>query len=422
MSFQFGLNSPEVLNDVFRQVASSTRANSLIMNLTSPSDNLFNQIGYGHGGLSTGNRGDVVFRNIQTGQLQQPYGQPAVPPPGTQYAPPMGGQYRGQSPFHRTGSVWGAYTGSFFSMGDDDNSFKYTINRNGTMVGNEWNLTPSSVLGGVAMFNLSELQSMSDKVKSYDYSLGVYFVAAPFEQFEVRSYMGAGFQSYKTDRYIRNSDVFIGGNSSGFVYGQNDIFGINDHYNSETQGHSFNYTVEFARPFTVSPNFVLRPAAGFEYQNIRQKAYAEQMNEGSRISWTSNGSNIAQGYEAQGPTSGTYGMDYKAMNFARTLIRFGVNTESYFSRGGWQFRAYHVGRLTGDKYPVSEQSFTSGSKVFSVRGAELGNSYFQVGSGMHLWLNRDRTATLFMDGAWNFSMVNRGYSMLNVSSGFQLNF
>ena len=422
MAFQFGLNSPEVLNDVFRQVASGTRSNSVVMNLWSPSDNLFNQIGYGTGGLSTGNRGNVVYRNMQTGQLQQPYGQPAVPPPGTQFAPPMG-QTRGQSPFHRTGSVWGAYLHSNFSMGDDDNSYKYTFYRNGAVVGNEWNLTPSSVLGAAFTFNQGELKSFADRVDSTDYTFGLYFVAAPFEQFELKSYLGGGYQTYKMDRYIRNNDVFIGYHPGNAAYGANGIFGIDEHYNAETRGHSFDWAIEFARPFTMNPNFVIRPAAGFEYQAIQQNAYSDRKSMGStQTSWSNNGTNMAEAHLAQGATSGTFGMDYKKMTFARSLVRFGVNTESYFARGGWRFRGYYVHRLTGDRYPISEQSFTSGSKVFEVRGGELGTSYCQVGSGLHFWLNRDRTATLFMNGDWNFSLKNRGYSMLSVDFGVQQNF
>jgi hypothetical protein len=283
------------------------------------------------------------------------------------------------------------------------------------MIGNEWNLTPSAVLGGVALINDGTLYSLNDKVQRNDYTFGVYFVAAPFEQFEIKSFLGGGFQSYKSDRYIRNANVFIGSSS-------NSIFGIDEHYDSETQGQSFNYSIEFARPFTVNPNFVIRPAAGFEYQNIRQEAYAERLNAAGRTSWSNNGSNMAEGNEAQGASSGTYAMDYKTMSFGRSLVRFGVNTESYFARGGWQFRLYHVGRLTGDRYPVSQQSFVSGSKVFNVRGADLGNSYCQVGLGSHFWLNQERTATFFMSGDWNFSLVNRGYSMLNLNTGFQINF
>jgi len=421
MSFQFGLNSPEVLNDVFRQVANSTRANSIVMNLWSPSDNLFNQIGYGQGGMSTGNRGNIVFRNIQNGQLQQPYGQPAVPPPGHQYAPPMGGQTRGQSPFHRTGSIWGAFTNSTFSMGDDDNSYKYSFYRNGVMIGNEWNLTPSAVIGGVAMLNDGTLSSVGNKVKSTDYCFGLYFVAAPFEQFEVKSYFGGGYQSYKSDRYIRNNDVFIGYRPN---CSEDNIFGINDHYDSETRGHSFNYLIEFARPFTINPNFVIRPATGFEYQTLRQNAYTEQKNEGTRTTWSNNGSNVAEYHLAQGAKSGTYGMSYNKMDFCRSLVRLGVNTESYFpsGRGGWRSRLYYVHRLTGDRYPLSEQAFTSGSSGFQVRGADLGTGYVQVGLGSHLWLNRDRTATVFANGDWNFSLVNKGYSMLNLNLGLQQNF
>ncbi|MCL2004807.1 MAG: autotransporter outer membrane beta-barrel domain-containing protein [Planctomycetaceae bacterium] len=425
LSFQFGLNSPDVLRDVFRQVAAPTRANSVVMNLTSPSDHLFNRIGYGVGGMSTGRRGDVVFRNAQTGQLQQ-YGQPGTPHPGQQFAPPMAagpsGQFRGQSPYQRTGSVWGAYTHSNTYKDGDQNSFKFTSYRNGVMIGSEWNLTPSSVIGGVAMINDATLQSRSDKVRSNDYAFGMYLVAAPYEQFEIRSFMGGGYQTYDGDRYIRNRDVFIATSSSGSSYNLNDIFGINDHYEWTTKGSSFNYALEFARPFTVSPNMVFRPVLGFEYQNIRQKAYREQIASGSRGSWSNNGSNIAENREAQGATSGTYGMDYRAMTFARTLGRFGFNTESYFARGGIQMRKYYMVRLTGDRYPTSLQSFTSGSDVFSVRGANLGYHYSQLGLGSHLWLNQDRTATLFLDGDWNFSWSQGAYSVFNLGIGTQFSF
>jgi hypothetical protein len=378
------------------------------MNVWSPSDSLFNQIGYGHGGLSTGNRGNVVFRNIQTGKLQQPYGQPAVPPPGQ--------QFRGQSPFYRTGSGWGAYTHSSFVMGDDNNSFRFTYDKNGAIIGNEWNLSPSAVIGGVAQLNEGKLNSRSDKTTSFDYNFGLYAVAAPFEQFEVKSFTGFGFQSYKMDRYIRNNDVFIGGGAGAGV------FGINEHYDSETLGYSFNHSLEFARPFTVSPNFVIRPVAGFEYQNMRQNAFTEQMNEGSSMSWSNSGTNLAGDYLAQGETSGTYGMDFRRMKFSRSLLRIGLNTESYFARGGWQFRAYHVARLAGDRTPVSRQSFSSGSDIFKVRAGDLGNSYAQLGMGSHYWLNQERTATLFMNGDWNFSIINNGYSRLGVDIGVQVGF
>ena len=422
-SFNFGLNSPEVLNNVFRQMANATRGNSLIMNLLTPSDHLFNRIGYGVGGMSTGRRGDIVFRNIQTGRLQQPYGQPAVPPPGHQFAPPMAGQTRGQSPFSRVGALWGAYAHSNFAMGDDKNSFKYSFYRNGVIVGSEWNLTPSAVIGGVAMFHDGALSSLSDKVRSQDYTFGLYFVTAPFEQFEVKSFLGGGFQSYKSDRYIRNGNVFIGYNPiGGTMYGVNDLFGINEHYESETTGHTFNYAIEFARPFTVNPNFVIRPTAGFEYQVIHQKGYSERLQGTARASWVNNSSNIAQGYETEGVTSGTYAMRYKSMDFGRVLMRTGVSTESYFARGGWQLRAFHIARLAGNYAPTSTQSFVSGSKEFKVRGAAMGGTAVQLGAGSHFWLNQERTATLFFDGDWNFSVWHGGYSMLNLGTGIQLSF
>ena len=419
-SFNFGVNSPETLNNVFRQVAGATRSNSLAMNVLTPSEHLFSRIGYGVGGMSTGRRGDIVFHNIQTGRLQQPYGRPAVPPPGHQFAPPMAGQMRGQSPAYRTGSVWGAYTHSNFAMADDGNSFKYNYYRNGAMVGSEWNLSPNAVIGGVVMVNDSTLKSWNDKVNSQDYVFGLYFVTAPFDQFEIRSFLGTGVQSYKSDRYIRNSDVFIG--LGGSMNGVNDVFGINEHYESETRGHSFNYALEFARPFTVNPNFVIRPTAGFEYQGMHQKGYTEQLRQGTAASWTNNSSNIAQGCEAEGVTSGSYAMRYRNLNFGRFLLRAGFSTESYFARGGVQLRAYHILRMAGDRFPISTQSFVSGSRDFQVRGGEFGYNQWQLGAGTHFWLNQDRTATLFLDGDWNFSPFKAGYSGLNLSVGSQFSF
>jgi hypothetical protein len=357
---------------------------------------------------------------MRTGQLQQPFGQPAVPPPGTQFAPPTAAQMRGQSPYYRTGSVWGAYSHSNFSMEDDDNSFKYTYYRNGGIIGNEWNLTPSSVLGAAFTFNDGAMQSLNDKVKSVDYTFGLYFVAAPFEQFELKSYLGGGYQSYKMDHYIRSNDISITRPTG--VYGPNNLFGIDDHYNAETRGCSMDWSIEFARPFTVNPNFVIRPAAGFEYQCIQQNAYSDQKAMGAPDSYSNNACNMAEKHLAQGATSGTFGMDYKKMTFARTLVRCGVNTESYFSRGGLRLRGYYVQRLFGDRNPVSEQSFSSGGNVFDVRGGELGSSYCQLGAGLNFWLNQDRTATLFMNSDWDFSMKNRGYSLLSVNLGVQQNF
>ena len=427
LSLQFGLNSPEMLNSTLRQMANPTRANSVMMNVTSPSDHLFNRIGYGVGGMSTGARADVVFRNNRTGKLHQPYGQPGVPMPEQQFAPPPamatgpGGQYRGQNPNYRTASIWGAYTHSTTFKDGDQNSYKYTAHRNGVMFGNEWNLTPSSVIGGVAMINNTKLNSRGDEVKSDDYTFGVYLVAAPYEQFELRSFIGGGYQTYKGDRYLQSNSVFITGGATGVSYGQSDIFGINDHYEWDTKGSSFNYSLELARPFALYQNFIFRPVLGFEYQNIRQKAYSERKGTGSRISWSNNGLNMAENMETQGDTTGTYGMDYRAMTFARTLVRFGYNTESYFSRGGFQMRKYYVVPITGDRYPTSAQSFTSGSEVFNVRGANMRYHYSQLGFGTHVWLNQDRTATLFVDGDWNFSWNQGTYNVFNVSGGLQIN-
>ncbi|MDR3232357.1 MAG: autotransporter outer membrane beta-barrel domain-containing protein [Planctomycetaceae bacterium] len=418
-SMSFDLNSPEVLRNVFRQLAASTRANSVMMNLWSPTDMVFNQIGYGQGGLSTGSRGNVVFRDMRTNRMTQPYGQPAVPPPDGRYAAPNGQsgvvsqpQYgvRGQSPMYRSGSVWGNFMHSSFAMGDDGNAFKYSFDRNGVIAGMEWNLTPSMVWGYTAAAGYGTLRELWDKTTSSDYDLGLYLVAAPYEQFELKTFFGAGYQQYQNNRYLRNEQVHI--------TNQESLFGLNDHYTSQTDGYSFNYALELARPFTVSPNFVIRPTAGFEIQVMKQNAYNESAD---RTTWNNSGNNIAN--DVLGETSGTYALNFRKMQFARSLSRLGFTTESYFARGGWQSRAFFVSRFTGDDYPVSVQTFQSGSIPFSIRGSDLGKSYGQLGLGTHFWLNRERTATLYFDGDYGFSLgSDGGYSLLNIGMGIQQNF
>ncbi|GHT44229.1 hypothetical protein FACS189454_01060 [Planctomycetales bacterium] len=413
-SLSFDLNSPDVLRDVTRQMAASSRANSVMMNLWSPTNTVFNQIGYGHGGLSTGNRGNVVYRNQRDGKLFQPYGQPAVAPQGTRYAAPQG-QIRGQAPSYRNGSAWGNYLHSTFSMDDDDNSFKYTYSRNGVIVGTEWNLTPSTVWGYTGWASYGKMRERWDETKSNDYGLGVYFVAAPYEQFELKTFLGLGFQQYTNDRYIRNDEVFIS-------YQKDRVLGIDEHYGSETDGYSANFSLELARPFTMSPNFVIRPAVGFEIQSMTQNGYSE--NPDNSVLWTNTAYNIVN--HVQGPVEGNYGLDFQKLRFSRSLVRFGVNTESYFAggRGGWQARAYYTSRLTGDKVAASTQTFQSGGSVpFQTRGGYLGSSSVQFGLGTHLWLNRARTATFFANGDGDFSLSkNTGYSLFNFSLGLMQNF
>jgi hypothetical protein len=295
-------------------------------------------------------------------------------------------------------------------MGDDGNAFKYSFDRNGVIVGMEWNLTPSSVWGYTASAGYGTLRELSDKTRSSDYNMGLYMVAAPYEQFELKTFIGFGFQQYQNDRYLKNAEVHISHREG--------LFGLDDHYASETDGYSFNYALELARPFTVSPNFAVRPVWGFEIQVMKQNGYSE---DADKISWNNSGSNLSNG--VLGAASGTYALDFRTMQFARSLTRLGFSTESYFSRGGWQSRAFLVSRFTGDDYPVSEQSFQSGSILFKARGSDLGKNYGQLGLGTHFWLNRERTATLYFDGDWGFSLGgDGGYSLLNFAMGLQQNF
>ncbi|MDR0703655.1 MAG: autotransporter outer membrane beta-barrel domain-containing protein, partial [Planctomycetaceae bacterium] len=221
-------NSVADLRDIYRQIGASVRANSALINLWNPSELLFNRIGYGNGSMPTGNRGRVNWNRML-----------------------------GQTPaLRRTGGLWGDFTQTYFNAESDGNSDSYNISRSGFMVGGEWNLTPYSAIGAIAAYANSNLKQVGDKMESDDYVLGTYFVCAPFNEFEFKTYIGLGFQEYDMDRYVRNTNIVYDS-----VTGAKGIF---ERYLSNTKGNTFNLSLELSRPLMLHPTFILRPTLGFD--------------------------------------------------------------------------------------------------------------------------------------------------------------
>jgi uncharacterized protein with beta-barrel porin domain len=327
--------------------------------------------------MSTGDRGRVNWGRI-SGRTSRVLGQTPVP--------------------RRTGSLWGDFTQTFFNAESDGNSDSYNISRSGFMVGGEWNLTPYSAIGAIAAYSNSRLKQISDKVESDDYVLGTYFVCAPFNEFEFKTYIGLGFQEYDMDRYVRNAHIIYDS-----VTGAK---GINDYYVSDTKGNTLNLSLELARPLMLHPTFILRPTLGFDMQYLWQNSFTERDFSGI--------SDVYGSYR--------YGLRYNRMSFNRSLLRVGFSSETTGSRGGIRMRAFYVTKVAGDDVPVSNVAFVGTENTFNVRGVDLGKNFLTLGVGANYWLDGEKTCSAFLDYDANLYNTNKKVDVHTFSIGVLQNF
>ncbi|MDR0608800.1 MAG: autotransporter domain-containing protein [Planctomycetaceae bacterium] len=370
-------NSAEDLRDVYRQIGASVRANSALVNLWNPSELLFNRIGYGSGSMPTGNRGRVNWNRI-SGRTTRMLGQTPIA--------------------QRTGGLWGDFTQTFFNAESDGNSDSYNISRSGFMVGGEWNLTSYSAIGAIAAYAKSNLKQVGDKMESDDYVLGTYFVCAPFNEFEFKTYIGLGFQEYDMDRYVRNANIVYDS-----VTGDKGIF---ERYVSNTKGNTFNLSFELSRPLMLHSTFILRPTLGFDLQYLWQNAFTDR-----------NYSLISDSYGDY-----RYGLRYNRMSMNRSILRAGFSSETTGLRGGIRLRAFYNTNLAGENVPVSEVAFVETGNVFRIQGVDLGKNFLSLGVGANYWLDGEKTSSLFIDYDANLYNTNKRVDVHTFSIGFLQNF
>lgn len=367
-------NSAADLRDMYRQLGASVRANSAMMNLWNPSELVFNHIGWGNGQMETGNRGKVNWNRIHERRSR----------------------ILGQNPaLQRSGSMWFDTFHNNFETENDGDGGKYDFNRTGMMVGGEWNLTPYAAIGAITAYADGTLKQTGDKVESDDYTLGLYFVGAPYNEFEIKTYIGLGVQEYDMNRYVRNANIIYNGNT-----------GINDTYRSDTKGMSFNFSFELARPLMLHPTFILRPTLGIDVQHIWQSGFTENDLSYISPSWGSN----------------FYALSFNRMHYDRTLLRAGFSSETSGCRGGIRMRTFYVTNVGGDDLPFSTQRFATDTNYFDIRGTKIAKNYINLGIGANLWLDGERTSTLFFDYDSNIYTSSKKTYAHSLSIGFTQNF
>ncbi len=327
--------------------------------------------------METGDRGRVDWGRM-AGRRDRMLGQA---PNGR--LPNGQGPYGQCAPRQRTGSVWGDYFNTTFNAESDGNSDKYNIMRNGFMVGGEWNLTPYSTIGAIAAYADSKLDQRGDKVKSDDYMLGLYFVAAPFNEFEFKGYIGTGFQQYDFDRNVRNANIYADSAS--------DVRGVYDRYIADANGNTLNVSFEISRPLMLHPTFILRPTLGIDSQFMWQDGFTEKDHNAY--------------YNGNAYGSYLYALNFSRMRLNRTLFRAGFSSETSGSRGGIRMRAFYVANI-GDDCPMFDARFLAGGDQFSISGVRLGDDFLSLGVGTNLWLDGEQTASFFLDYDANIYMTS----------------
>ncbi|GHT27288.1 hypothetical protein FACS18942_06340 [Planctomycetales bacterium] len=372
-------NSAADMLALYDQLGASIRANSIMMNLWNPAEMVFNRIGYGNGQMQTGGRGGINWKRVQERRAK------------------ILGQY--DTP-NRAGSMWGNYFNTSFEAAADGNSAAYNFSRNGFVVGAEMNITPYSALGFNIAYSNNSLHQGADKADSDDYQLGLYLVAAPFNEFELKSYLGMGIQEYDMNRRIQSA------NFTGNVYNsqtqQWDTFtGINEHYKSKANGNTLNYSLELARPVAIHPAFILRPTLGLDVYYITQGRFNDEEDRNS---------------------SNLYRLNYNGTNLDRTLLRAGFSSETSGDRGGLRMRTFYVSNVGGDLYPVSKASFIAGSDPFTIWGTKLGKNYLNLGISGNLYLDGAKTSSFFFDYDADIYNTQRKIYNHSFNLGFVQNF
>lgn len=371
-------NSEKNMRDIYNQIGAPVRANAAMMNLWTPSEQLFPHVGWGNGQMNTDHRGKVDWETMARGKAKM----------------------LGQTPYRgRDGSLWGETYHNAFNTETDGNSAGYRFNRTGFMVGGEWNLTPYSSVGGFASYGNGHLTQLSDRVESNDYQVGLYFLCAPFNALEMKTYIGTGYQDYDMKRYVSNPNI------SGVKTDGTPVTGIHDRYLSRTDGNTFNLSFEMTRPLELHPMFILRPTIGVDLQHLWQHKFSDTTDESA-----------ARAEER------IFGLKYDKMYYNRSLFRVGFSSESSGPRGGWHWRAFYVTKMDGANYPDFSARFSSGGKKFSVRGVDLGSNYLNLGLGSNVWLDSDRSTSLFFNYDANIYTASKKTFNHLVSLGLIQNF
>lgn len=246
-------------------------------------------------------------------------------------------------------SAWASFHHTNFSADSDEgNSPDYRIYRNGVTVGYDM-VNSSNTTAGIA-FDYSQpyLRSENDRVTLSDFNLGFYGQREYYNGMRLSLYVGGGFQKYVGKRTVDALDEF---------------------YRSVYSGGSFAAAVQLARDIEVGAWSTLRPFVQFDTQQVWQDAYSE---------WNPAGRNVAA-------------LRYDKSDWNRSFVRAGFESEVNNQFLRFTGRVFYAGQLGNDSAPEMQAGFVGDytNNMMTIQGLDLGRSFIDAGVGALGYLDCD---------------------------------
>ncbi len=234
----------------------------------------------------------------------------------------------------------------------DWNSDPYNISRTGVLFGGHMNLGHHSALGMVIGYSDPVLTQNSARHTANDYHIGFYGGTYIKHTYELKGYLGFGFQEY-TSRRTAN------------VVG--DVYSVD----GRTAGGNFAMSFEFARPLYSECGGLWRPYLALDLNNVQQDGYTEY---GDAIAFR-----------------------YADASLTKTFFRLGINRE--IDRCNWKFRAglAYSTQLGGQSAPESASQWYGTPLGLTEYGVDTARDFIHGNVGLEYFLNRCRTTSLFSD-------------------------
>ena len=264
---------------------------------------------------------------------------------------PMGGSgVRGQSSRELTRSAWFAPTiraNRYASMFHVDNPYwfeSYGMQAGSTVWSNQTN-----TVGATFGYERGLLHNYADSVRAHDYYLGVYTGHIFSDAYEVRSFLGGGYQDFTS---FRNDGAF--------------------NYVAKYKGSSFEGNIEFARLYVGRNGNLLRPFVGldFEYAHIET------------------GEENEVGYEFR---------QYPRSSLTQFFARVGAKIERRWTRCDIHGSGTLRGLLIGPVRPEGNVFYPTRGTGSEQLGARMGSSGITLNVGGNWYLDQRRTAAMFLD-------------------------
>lgn len=356
------LESADDVRAVYNELSAASKANSLMLAMSDPWQNAFDQMNWGthRGYTKKGPNPYGQYGRICRGQDSEyvVYEEGAEAEYGGYYGGYYGQGFLGSvlnsvfCPYNsmEPNSAWASFHHTSFSARTDDNSDNYGISRSGVTVGYDL-ISAENVIAGL-MFDYSQpyLYMNDDRINMGDFKLGFYGKREYSNQMELSLYIGGGFQDYIYKRTVSAPAI-----------------GQDARFRTTYSGGSLAGAIQLAKNIDLNYWSVIRPFVQFDTQQVWQDA----VDEDAAVSVTA--------------------LRYNKADWNRSFVRAGFETEANNQFMRLTSRVFYSGQIGGDSAPEMEAGFMGdySGNIMTIQGVDLGESFFDVGVGALGYLDCD---------------------------------